>query len=91
MMETMKEIIEAAIASLEEQKKYDLNNSSVHKYEKELESLTKEKDRLEASIIRREKLLSNENYVNKAPANIVELDRKKLAEEKEKLELLKNN
>ena len=31
------------------------------------------------------KLLSNENYVNKAPANIVEMDRKKLAEEKEKL------
>ena len=47
--------------------------------------------KLEESIARREKLLSNENYVNKAPANIVELDRKKLAEEKEKLELLKNN
>jgi len=47
--------------------------------------------KLEESIARREKLLSNENYVNKAPANIVELDRKKLEEEKEKLELLKNN
>ena len=47
--------------------------------------------KLEESISRREKLLSNENYVNKAPANIVELDRKKLAEEKEKLEILKNN
>ena len=42
------------------------------------------------SISRREKLLSNENYVTKAPAKIVELDRKKLAEEKQKLaELLK--
>ena len=42
------------------------------------------------SISRREKLLSNENYVNKAPAKIVELDRQKLAEEKQKLaELLK--
>ena len=42
------------------------------------------------SIARREKLLANENYVNKAPTNIVELDRKKLAEEKQKLaELLK--
>ena len=47
--------------------------------------------KLEESIARREKLLSNENYVNKAPANIVELDRKKLEEEKEKLALLKNN
>ncbi|MBR4231005.1 MAG: valine--tRNA ligase [Bacilli bacterium] len=42
------------------------------------------------SINRREKLLANENYVNKAPKNIVELDRKKLEEEKIKLnELLK--
>ena len=46
--------------------------------------------KLEASIARREGLLSNSNYVNKAPANIVEMDRKKLAEEKEKLELLKS-
>ena len=44
---------------------------------------------LEASIERREKLLSNENYVNKAPANIVENDRKKLEEEKKKLDELK--
>ena len=43
---------------------------------------------LEASIKRREALLSNENYVNKAPKNIVELDRQKLKEEKEKLEHL---
>ena len=40
------------------------------------------------SINRREKLLSNENYVNKAPKNIVEMDRKKLVEEKKKLEEL---
>lgn len=54
---------------------------------KKLEEIAK----LEASIARREGLLANSNYVNKAPANIVEMDRKKLAEEKEKLELLKNN
>ena len=40
---------------------------------------------LQASIARREKLLSNENYVNKAPANIVQMDREKLEEEKNKL------
>lgn len=45
---------------------------------------------LTESISRREKLLANENYVNKAPAKIVELDRQKLSEEKQKLaELLK--
>ena len=43
---------------------------------------------LKASIERREKLLNNENYVNKAPAKIVELDRSKLEEEKKKLEEL---
>ncbi|MBP3445516.1 MAG: valine--tRNA ligase [Bacilli bacterium] len=47
-------------------------------------------NKLKASIERREKLLSNENYVNKAPANIVEMDRKKLEEEKEKLRVLEN-
>ena len=43
---------------------------------------------LKQSIERREKLLSNENYVNKAPANIVELDKQKLEEEKNKLKEL---
>ena len=43
---------------------------------------------LKESISRREKLLSNENYVNKAPKNIVELDKKKLEEEKEKLKTM---
>ena len=42
-------------------------------------------EELKKSIARREKLLSNENYVNKAPANIVEMDRQKLEEEKQKL------
>ena len=43
---------------------------------------------LQLSISRREKLLSNENYINKAPEKIVALDRKKLEEEKQKLEEL---
>ena len=42
-------------------------------------------EQLKSSIARREKLLSNENYVNKAPANIVKMDRQKLEEEKQKL------
>ena len=54
------------------------------------QQLEEEINKLKSSIERREKLLSNENYVNKAPANIVEMDRKKLAEEQKKLaELLK--
>lgn len=40
------------------------------------------------SISRREKLLANENYVQKAPSHIVEMDRQKLIEEKLKLEEL---
>ncbi len=51
-------------------------------------ALEEEVNKLKSSIERREKLLANENYVNKAPANIVEIDRKKLAEEKEKLNYL---
>lgn len=52
--------------------------------------ILEEIEKLTASIERRKKLLANENYVNKAPKNIVELDRKKLKEEEEKLSLLKN-
>ena len=60
------------------------------KEESEEDKLLKEKqiNDLRISIERREKLLSNENYVNKAPANIVEQDRIKLEEEKKKLEEL---
>ena len=57
------------------------------KNETDEDKLLKEKEikQLKESIERREKLLANENYVNKAPKNIVELDRKKLEEEKNKL------
>ena len=54
-------------------------------HQKELENLIKEKEKLELSIERRQKLLSNANYVNKAPANVVENDRVQL--EKEQLKL----
>ncbi|MBQ6494974.1 MAG: valine--tRNA ligase [Bacilli bacterium] len=61
------------------------------KVESDAERLLREKEikDLEASISRREKLLSNDNYVNKAPKNIVDMDRKKLEEEKLKLKELK--
>ena len=61
------------------------------KVESEADKLLKEGQikALEMSIARREKLLSNENYVNKAPKNIVEMDKQKLEEEKKKLEELK--
>ena len=49
--------------------------------QKEIETLTN-------SINRREKLLSNENYVKKAPKQIVNSEREKLKKEKEKLKLL---
>ena len=56
--------------------------------EKELESLKKEKERLESSIERRKKLLSNENYVSKAPENIVNKEREELKKEEEQLEII---
>lgn len=52
--------------------------------------LEEEIERLTKSIEKRKKLLSNENYINKAPEKIVNLDRQKLKEEEEKLEILKN-
>ena len=52
------------------------------------EELEADIKKLKDSIDRRKKLLSNENYVNKAPKNIVDLDREKLKEEEAKLKLL---
>ena len=56
--------------------------------EKELESLQKEKENLENSIARRKKLLSNENYVSKAPENIVNKEREDLLKEENELKLI---
>ena len=58
------------------------------KVESEAEKIAKNTqiEFLKASIKRRENLLANENYVNKAPEKIVALDRQKLEEEKKKLE-----
>ena len=79
-------------------KKYRVISSRIkasiffEKIESENDKLLKEAQikTLTSSITRREKLLANPNYVNKAPADIVELDRKKLTEEKQRLaELLK--
>ena len=50
--------------------------------------LEKEKESLENSIARREKLLANENYVAKAPEKIVNQERESLAAEKEKLKVV---
>ena len=56
----------------------------------EVDKKLKEKqiELLKQSSARREKLLSNPNYVNKAPQKIVDMDRQKLEEEKEKLKTL---
>lgn len=45
---------------------------------------------LEASITRRKNLLSNENYLNKAPKKLVEKEKNTLKDEEEKLAKLKN-
>ena len=51
-------------------------------------NIYQEIEKLKQSIKKRTKLLSNENYINKAPQNIVEIDRQKLKEEQEKLLIL---
>ena len=58
--------------------------------EEEKEKLLKEKEKIESSIARREKLLANDNYVNKAPREIVDKEKNSLREEKELLKNLVN-
>ena len=54
------------------------------------EDIQKEIEELEKSINKRKNLLSNENFVKRAPENIVANEKQKLAEEEEKLTKLKN-
>jgi len=67
---------------------FDFDNSE--NLEKEREKLEKEKNQLLQNIERREKLLSNENYVAKAPAHLVEQERTTLEKEKTQLEIILN-
>ena len=58
--------------------------------EEEKEKKQKTIESLEKSIAKRESLLNNQNFVQKAPENLVEEEKRKLAEEKETLKKLKN-
>ena len=58
--------------------------------EEEKEKKQKTIESLEKSIAKRESLLNNQNFVQKAPENLVEEEKRKLAEEKETLIKLKN-
>lgn len=75
-----------------EQKTNNLENKLVYYYkvsnidkEKELLEINKEIENLKNSIDRRKKLLSNSGYINNAPKNLVEEERKKLENEEIKL------
>ena len=67
---------------------YVKNHKKVPFYKRipaEIQPWTKKKETLEASIKRRNNLLSNENYVKKAPSNIVEKERLDLQKETDML------
>ena len=58
--------------------------------EEERKNLEKEKERLEKSITRRKTLLSNPNYISKAPENIVNKEKEDLEKELNQLEIINN-
>jgi len=71
------------------------NYEAIIYYEKEIteeDILLKEKriEELKNSIIKREALLNNDNFVNRAPADLVSKEKIKLKEEKQELEKLIN-
>ena len=67
---------------------YNYSMSIFYQKEENLELIKKEMDTLRSNIERREKLLSNPGYVNKAPENLVAIERDKLEIEKIKLKEL---
>ena len=64
-----------------------INDENALEQNKKIEE---EIEKIKQSIEKREKLLQNENYINKAPKNIVELDRDKLEKERQTLRELLN-
>lgn len=63
---------------------YDNSNNEML----EKDNLVKEKERLEKSIERRKNLLANENYIKKAPINIVNSEKEALEKEKKELKII---
>jgi valyl-tRNA synthetase len=55
-------------------------------YKAEFERLTKEKSRLETEVVRTKGKLSNEGFVEKAPAKVIDAEREKLAKYEDMLE-----
>ena len=72
------------LVSINEITAYICYDNNIDK-EEILKELTKKRETLEASIKRRNNLLSNENYVKKAPSNIVEKERLDLQKETDML------
>ena len=68
--------------------KIDICYDNTKNLEVELDSLQKEKEKLILSIERRKKLLSNENYLKKAPSEIVMKEKNDLAKEESRLETI---
>ncbi len=73
--------------------KSDLINLDIYfnKKEKDLDlhsELIKEKELLKASINKRKALLNNENYINKAPKDIINSEKEKLISEESKLKVI---
>ena len=64
MLENMKKLLEEAITSLQEQEKNILNNSSVHKYEKELKLLEDYHNILNVDLVVVKEVLNTLDYTN---------------------------
>jgi len=65
--------------------KFEVNETNL---EEQQSKILEQIEKLKLSILKREQLISNDNYVNKAPQHIVDLDREKLNKEKQELEIL---
>ena len=82
-------IKENAISILEDGIELYMPNEGLLDIEKEKERLTEEKKKLEAEVLRCEKMLSNEGFINKAPKSKIEEEKAKLEKYKNMLEKVK--
>ena len=88
MLENMKKLLEEAITSLQEQEKNILNNSSVHKYEKELKLLEDYHNILNVDLVVVKEVLNTLDYTDEEKVRIKERAEQVLEKAEEADELI---
>ena len=90
-LEVGEDVLRPALSALQVEGDMEIYLLGAIDREKERTKLEKQKEKLAGDLAKTEKKLTNSNFVEKAPAQVVEGERKRLAELRSQLELVEQN